>query len=69
MAKYRILKDRIIEGDTHYIECAGASTDTKPTGNICAGSWATETDTQTLYVYDEKSGEWKVFAEFGDGGE
>ena len=69
MAKYRILEDRIIEGNIHYIKCAGASTDTKPTVGICAGSWATETDTQTLYVFDEKSGEWKVFAEFGDGGE
>ncbi len=45
-------------GDKHYIEAAGLSTDTKPTGTIVTGSLFMEADTGKVYVYDETSGKW-----------
>lgn len=65
MADYRKTYERIIEGNLRYVECAGLSTDTKPTENVCTGSWAVEVDTHKLYAFDETSGEWKAFADFG----
>lgn len=67
MANYTITNARIITGNKKYVECAGLSTDTKPTKDICTGSIAAEVDTQTIYMFDETSGEWKTFAEFGSG--
>lgn len=49
----RIIVDRTFEGGKNYIEAAGLSTDTKPTGTIITGSLFLEADTGKVYVYDE----------------
>lgn len=55
----RILVDQKFEGDKHYIEATGLSTDTKPTDSIITGSVFVEVDTTKAYFFDEESGEWK----------
>lgn len=42
----------------HYVEIAGASTETKPTTGIVDGSTFLETDTGDLYVFNEASTAW-----------
>lgn len=55
----RIIVDRPFDGDKKYIEAAGLSTDTKPTGTIITGSLFLEADTGNVFVYDETgSGTW-----------
>ena len=49
----RIIVDRPFEGGKNYIEAAGLSTDTKPTGTIITGSLFLEADTGKVYVFDE----------------
>lgn len=63
----RIIEDRIIEGQVHYIEAAGLSTDDKPVTDIVSGSMFTEIDTRTIYLFDEEGdpgSEWVVFVQF-----
>lgn len=49
----RILEDRIIEGDLHYIKAAGLSTDQKPTSGIITGSEYTAADTGEKFMFAE----------------
>ena len=51
-----------------YIEGAGLSTDSKPTGNLVTGSLFLEVDTMKLYSYDETgSGSWGNGVQLGSG--
>lgn len=43
---------------TNYVQIAGLSTDTKPTGNIATGSCFIEVDTNLVAFYDETNTEW-----------
>ena len=43
--------------DIHYVELAGLSTDTKPTG-FATGSSFFEVDTSDVYFYDEAGKTW-----------
>ena len=45
----------------HYVEMAGASTETKPATGIAAGSTFLETDTGDLYVFNEAGSAWVKF--------
>ena len=55
----RIIVDRQFTDSLRYIEAAGLSTDTKPTGTIVTGSLFLEANTGDVYVYDESgSGTW-----------
>lgn len=49
----RVLVDRLYEGDVHYIEAAGLSTDAKPTAGIITGSKFIEADTGDQYLFAE----------------
>lgn len=49
----RIIVDMPFEGGKNYIEAAGLSTDSKPTGTIITGSLFLEADTGKVYVFDE----------------
>lgn len=61
----RYLKFNLIEiannQSLHYVEIAGASTETKPTTGIVDGSTFLETDTGDLYVYNEEGSAWVKF--------
>lgn len=63
----RILVDRIIEGNIHYIKAAGKSTEVPPTKNICSGSMYVQVDNGTVQLFDEIDGEWHNFAKFDTG--
>ena len=55
----RIIVDKPFTDSLRYIEAAGLSTDTKPTGTIITGSLFLEADTGKVFVYDEtSSGTW-----------
>ena len=59
----RNIVERQFTGGLKYIEAAGLSTDTKPTGNIDGrpiinGSTFIEMDTGEVYWFDEAAGEW-----------
>lgn len=41
-----------------YFEFAGPSTATKPTKNVCTGSFFHEVDTTKVYSYDESTETW-----------
>lgn len=56
----RVIVDQLLTGGKHYIEAAGLSTDTKPTGDIITGSKFTEADTGIEYLFDESSGGWQA---------
>ncbi len=56
----RVLVSQIIVQGKRYIEAAGLSTDTKPTGDIITGSKFTEADTGIEYLFDESSGGWQA---------
>ena len=58
MAKYRILDDRIIEGNKHLIFAAGESTDDLPAGDFVKGSIALEVDTRKVYFWEESISDW-----------
>jgi len=53
----RWLKREPQNDDIHYVELAGLSTDTKPTG-FATGSIFIEVDTSDAYLYDETGAEW-----------
>lgn len=50
----RNLVDTIFEGNKHYIEAVGLSTDTKPTENIVTGSLFVEVNTGKVYLHNEE---------------
>lgn len=52
------LKNEMYAVDTHCVEIACLSTDTKPTDGITTGSLAIEVDTGTIFLFDEVSGNW-----------
>lgn len=58
MAKFRILEDRIIEGNKHLIFAAGESDDDKPQGDFVNGSIALEVDTRKVYFWEESIQDW-----------
>ena len=68
MADYRKLYERVIADGANYVECAGLSTDTKPTANVCTGSLALEVNTGDVYAFDESGKEWNKIAELGGSG-
>ena len=53
----RMLVREPLLDDIHYVELAGLSTDTKPTG-FATGSLFLEVDTSKSYLYDEEGAEW-----------
>lgn len=62
----RIIVERTYNNNLKYIEAAGLSTDTKPTGGIVTGSLFLEVDTMKLYAYDETdTGSWGNGAQIG----
>lgn len=64
----RITSERIFDGSKKYIEAAGLSTDTKPSG-VITGSLFLEVDTGDVYAYDETdTGEWDKIAALGGSG-
>lgn len=62
IVNYVVRKEEDANGDPvtiNYIEIAGNSADTKPTGlGIAGGSIFTETDTGTVFFYDDESEAW-----------
>ena len=54
----RFIVERVIGDGMLYIEAAGLSTDSKPTGTIITGSLFLEADTGKVFVYDETSETW-----------
>lgn len=56
----RVLAEQGFVEGKRYIEAAGLSTDTKPTGDIITGSRFTEADTGIEYLFDESSGDWQA---------
>ena len=55
----RIIENRIYGYDgKQYVEAAGLSTDSKPTGMLITGSLFLEADTGDVYVYDETGESW-----------
>ncbi len=66
----RILKDQVMQGNKHYIEAAGISTDDKPLG-VITGSTFLEVDTGDVYAYNEDGGtgsEWAKICALGGSG-
>ena len=53
----RMLKREPQLDDIHYVELAGLSDDTKPTG-YATGSLFIEVETGDAYLYDETGAEW-----------
>lgn len=54
----RYLVKRPTTDGKFYAECAGLSTDPKPTLTLITGSRFTEVDTGKTYLYDEMGVEW-----------
>ena len=54
----RIIVDRIIEGNLHYIEGDCLSTDTKPASGLVTGSVMIEVDTSKAFFFDEVRADW-----------
>lgn len=64
----RILVQNGFDGEKNYIEAAGLSTDSKPTGNIVTGSLFLEVDTGDVYAFAEgDSPAWNQIAALGGG--
>ena len=67
----RILVDQKFEGDKHYIEAAGLSTDSKPSTNLVTGSLFLEVDAGKVYAFDETAvspaDPWNEIAALGGG--
>lgn len=55
----RIIIDEFVDG-LRYVECAGLSTDTKPTNGICEGSIFVEVDTGNVYFFKESGSSWVI---------
>lgn len=52
----RTIDSHVVKGSVRYMEYAGLSTDTKPTGsNIATGSLFHEVDTTKVYAYNESA--------------
>ena len=52
----RPIKEQIFTADNkRYLELAGTSQDTKPTGDVITGSIFVETDTGNVYFYNEEA--------------
>ena len=60
-----IITERIISGNTKYVEIAGLSTESKPTKDIAMGSLFHEVDTETIYAFNATSGNWVGQIELG----
>ena len=60
-----IIVERIISGDTKYVEISGLSTESKPTANIATGSLFHEVDTKTVYAFNATTGNWVGQIELG----
>jgi hypothetical protein len=54
----RILVQNSFDYNKDYIEAAGLSTDSKPTGNFVTGSMFLAVDTAEVYYYDEVGNTW-----------
>ena len=54
----RILVDNLYGDGKHYIEAAGTSNDTKPSGDYVTMSSFFEVDTRKVYFWDEDSQDW-----------
>lgn len=68
MPDMKILKKQATDDGTFLVECAGLSTDTKPTHSISTGSMATETDTGDVYMYEQNGGNWHKICALGGSG-
>lgn len=56
----------VVTGSKKYIEYAGLSGDSKPTGTeIATGSTYLEVDTGDVYAWDEEGAEWNKIASLG----
>lgn len=56
----------VVTGSKKYIEYAGLSSDTKPTGDeIATGSTYLEVDTGDVYAWDETGSTWHKIASLG----
>lgn len=56
----------VVTGSKKYIEYAGLSDDTKPTGDeIATGSTYLEVDTGDVYAWDETGSTWHKIASLG----
>lgn len=70
--KWRFLVDKLIGymadgSELHYVEIGGTSSVTKPTTTpaghaLCSTSTATESDTGTVFLYDEATGWVEMFS-------
>ena len=64
----RVIYERIIEGNTKYVEAAGLSTDSKPTAGLATGSLFLEVNTGDIYAFEEGvSPTWNKIAALGGG--
>lgn len=68
MADMKIIKKEVLDDGKYLIECAGLSTDTKPTASVSTGSIATETNTGDVYMYNETSAAWAKICALGGSG-
>ena len=68
MADMKITKQTVMPDGTYLVECAGLSTDTKPTRNISTGSIAVEANTGDVYMYEETTPSWKKICALGGSG-
>ena len=59
------LYERIIEGDSKYVEFAGLHGEPVPAGNYVTGSLLHEVDTALIKAYNATSGEWVTQIELG----
>ena len=67
MAEYvRVLHERIVKGDLMYKEIAATDGASLPTANLCTGSMAFIVGGK-VQMFDEKTGAWTDFADFGGG--
>ena len=68
MPDMKIYKQEVLNDGTYLVECAGLSTDTKPTRNISTGSKAIETDTGDVYMFNEATPAWAKICALGGSG-
>ena len=63
----KMLKRKVLDDGTHYVELAGLHDDTKPTSYYATGSLFLEVDTGDVYAYDEEGTEWDKICALGGG--
>lgn len=56
--RIRVLEDQLFTDGKHWIYAAGPHNAAKPTANIVTGSMFIESDTGTMFVFDETSAGW-----------